>query len=148
MRSTLQSIALGTNEPGHHLIPVLLLAVSVFVLTLAAYALGLFTISGGVIWIPFYAALVGMIAGFWVGYARKGLLFGWLVTYTALLGYHANNAFIGQSREPFTQQLRYFIRLDGLTYLAVVALILGTVVFILGFVVGRAITALDHRLAS
>lgn len=148
MLPALQSIILGTNEPGHHPVPVLLVAVGVFVLTLAAYALGLFTVSGGVIWIPYYAALVGMITGFWVGYVRRGLLFGWLVTYTPLLGYHANNAFLGQSREPFIDQLSYFIRIDALVYLGVVALILGTVVFILESVMERVINAFDQGLVS
>lgn len=148
MLPALQSIVLGTNESGPHPFPVLLLAAGVFVLTLTAYGLGVFTVSGGVIWVPFYAALVGMIAGFWVGYVRRGLLFGWLVTYTPLLGYHANNAFLGQSGEPFTQQLRYFIRIDALVYLAVIALIVGTVVFILGSMMERVITAFNQGLAS
>lgn len=89
-----------------------------------------------------------MITGFWVGYARRGLLFGWLVTYTSLLGYHANNTFLGQSGEAFTEQLRCFTRVDGLLYWAVIALVLGTVVFILGSVVERVISAFNRRLAS
>lgn len=54
----------------------MLVAVGLFEVTLVAYALGFVAVSGGVIWMPSYAALVGMIAGFWVGYARRGLLFG------------------------------------------------------------------------
>lgn len=148
MPLSLRSILLGTKASTHHPYSVLMVAVGVFVLTLLAYAVGFFTVSGGVIWIPFYAAVVGMIAGFWVGYARRGMLFGWLVTYTALLGYHANSAFIGQSRQGLLEQFRYFTRIDGLGYLAVVALVLGTLVFTLGTLMRWGIESFNRELGS
>lgn len=143
-----RSILLGRKASNRHPYSVLMVAVGVFVLTLVAYVVGFFTVSGGVIWIPLYAAVVGMIAGFWVGYARRGILFGWLVTYTALLGYHANSAFLGQPRQGLLEQFRYFTRIDGLVYLAVVALALGTLVFTLGSLMRWGIDSFNRELRS
>lgn len=133
MSPSLRSILLGTRQPEHHRFIVLGLALGVFVTTYAAYDLGIFSVSGGIVWIPFHAAIVGMIAGCWVGYSQIGLLFAWVVTYTSLLGYHADHAVSQLSG--FTEQLAYFVRPDGLVYFGVEAVVFGTLAFLLGSLV-------------
>lgn len=130
MAAKLRSAILGSNHVADRTYVGLALALGVFVTTLIAYALGIFSASGGLVWIPFHAAAVGMIAGFWIGYSRRGLLFAWMVTYTSLLGYHADHAVSELSG--LTEQLRYFVRLDSLMFLAVEGIVLGTIAFILG----------------
>ena len=147
MAASLRSILIGTKQLDYHRFHVLSLALGVFVITFVAYALELFTVSGGLVFIPFYAAIVGMIAGCWVGYARNGLLFAWLVTYTSLLGYHADHAFFGLSRRGFTEQFAYFVRLDGLVFLAVEGVVLGTLAFILGTLVRWGINSFQSIVA-
>jgi len=86
MATPLRSILIGTKKSEHQLSLKMGLALGVFVTTFAGYALGIFFVSGGIVWIPFHAAIVGMIVGSWVGFSRNGLLFAWVVTYTSLLG--------------------------------------------------------------
>lgn len=145
---SLRSICLGTNQSDYHYYLVFSLALGAFVINLAAYALGLFSVSGGVVFLPFHAAIVGMIAGFWIGYSRSGLLFAWVVTYTSLLGYHADHAFFGLSGRGFAEQLTYFVRLDGLVFLAVEGIALGTLAFILGSLVRGGIDLFRSELPS
>lgn len=133
MSPPLRSILLGTRRPEHHRFIVLGLALGVFVTTYVAYALGIFSVSGGIIWIPFYAVIVGMIAGCWVGHSQRGLLFAWVVIYTSLLGYHADHAVSQLSG--FIEQLAYFLRPDGLVYLGVEAIVFGTLAFLMGSLV-------------
>ena len=147
MASALRSILTGTKRSKYHRYLVLTLALGVFATTFAAYALGLFYVSGGIVFIPFYAAIVGMIAGCWVGYSRSGLLFAWVVTYTSLLGFHADHAFFGLSSRGFAEQLAYFVRLDGLIFLAVEGIVLGTLAFILGFLVRWGIDSFRSNVA-
>lgn len=148
MTAPLRSILVGTKRSAYHRYLVLVLALGAFATTFAAYALGLFYVSGGVVFIPFYAAVVGMVAGCWIGYARRGLLFAWLVTYTSLLGYHADHAFFGLSGRAFGDQVAYFVRSDGLAFLAVEGLVLGTLAFVLGSVVRWGFDALRSGAAT
>lgn len=148
MTASLRSILVGKKQSAYHRYLVVALALGVFVTSLAAYALGVFSVSGGVVFIPFFAAVVGMLAGCWVGYSRSGLLFAWLVTYTSLLGYHADHAFFGLSGREFGDQLAYFVRSDGLAFLAVEGLVLGTLAFVLGFTVRWGIDSLRTGAAT
>jgi len=131
MGSALRSTLIGTKESEPRAYRRLALALGAFVTTFTAYTLGLFDVSGGLVWIPFHAALVGMIAGCWIGYSQRGLLFAWMVTYTSLLGYHGSDTVSQLSG--LAEQLAYFLSLDGLGFFAIEAVVLGTLAYILGF---------------
>jgi hypothetical protein len=88
--SALRSLLLGTKRSEYGRYLVVGAAFGAFVITFVAYGLGIFSVSMGLVWIPFHAAIVGMIAGCWVGYSRGGAVLAWIVTYTSLLGYRAN----------------------------------------------------------
>lgn len=86
-----------------------------FLTTFAAYAVGAFTVSGGIIWIPGDAALVGFIGAVLVGYDHSGVILAWLVTYATLLGYRADHAFMGLSSRTRIEQAAYFLQLESLS---------------------------------
>jgi len=148
MNPALRSLLVGTTQSASRRSLVVTVAVGVFAATLAAYALELFAVSGGVVFIPFHAATVGMIAGFWIGYAHRGLLVAWLVAYAALLGYHADHAFFGLSGRGFGDQFAYFVEWDGLVFLAVEAVVLGTLAFVVGGLLRLGVTLFQGRVGS
>jgi len=102
-----------------------------FALTLGGYAVGVLGVEGGVVFVP-EAAGVGVLAAAWVGYARRGLLTGWLAVYAALLGALADHAFLSQPDDTFLDGLAYFFSPDGLVFLGVIAVVFGTVAFAIG----------------
>jgi hypothetical protein len=128
----IRRVLLGRERPASIRHPVLLLAPALLLATTAAYATGLFSISGGVVWIPSQAALVGALAGSWIGYSRRGLLSAWLLAYASLLGYLADHAAFGLSGRPPIERAAYFFSLDGLAFLAIEAVALGTIAFAVG----------------
>jgi hypothetical protein len=103
-----------------------------FCLVFVLYAVGLFSTSGGLVWIPWDAAILGLVAGCLVGYLRIGLVFAWSVGVAALLGAHADHALVGLADRPLAERLGYFARLDGLTFYAVEGVLVGTIAFLAG----------------
>lgn len=132
MAMSLRSTLLGTNRSEHHRILVLALALGVFATTFGAYALGVFSVSGGLIWIPLHAALVGLIAGCWVSYTQRGLVFACVVVYASLLGVHAHRTVSQVSGQGFIDPLVSLVSLDDLVFFAVEAIVLGLLAFVLG----------------
>jgi hypothetical protein len=133
MSSALHALLVGSDRSDAPPYLVAALAFGGFVGTVAAYVLEIFVISGGIVWIPFHAAVVGMCAGCLVGYVRRGLLFAWIVTYTALLGYRADHAFFGLPGRSLGEQAAYFLEPEGLAVLAFEAVVLGAIAFGLGW---------------
>lgn len=114
-------------------------AVSLFVLTFASYALGVFSLEGGAVFLARDAAIVGAIGAGWLGGWRSGLLPAWLVAYGALLGAHADVVFRGLEHRPLGERLLVFLELDALAYLAVQAVVVGTLAYAVGWLAGWAI---------
>lgn len=131
LRAALHTIILGSDHGAPRRGLRTGLALGLFGLTFLAYELGVFFDSGGVVLIPFHAAIVGTIAAFWVGYSRNGLLFGWVLSYLSFLGWRAEWA-TEISARPLTDRLAYVIRPDGLLALALI----GVVVAVGGFTAG------------
>ena len=144
MVSPLRRLLVGPS-PGRR--PYLVAPVALFVVTFVAYATEVFEVSGGLVFIPWDAAVVGVAAVVAVGYRRAGLVLAWLVAYAPLLGYRADHAFLGLPRRTFREQLAYFLRPDGLAFLGVEALVLETVAFIAGAFVNWGFKVLRDRTA-
>lgn len=106
--------------------------VGLFGTTFAAYALDIFEVAGGVVFIPGHAALVGVLGAGVIGYQRRGLAVAWAGTYAALLGYSANHYFLGLPGRSLLDRAAAFAQVDGLVVLGLEALILGTVGFLTG----------------
>jgi hypothetical protein len=138
---SIQSLLFGDDSTTTR--PSWLLPISTFFVVLAAYAGGVFIISGGVVFVPGDAALVGLAVCIAVGYFRAGLLLAWASAYGALLGYNADHAFFGLSSRSRLDQLAYFLELDGLFVYALQAVVIGT----LGFALGTLAVALWRLVA-
>ena len=116
----------------------LVLFVALFGVTFAGYALGLFATSGGVVFLHADAALVGTAAASWVGFERGGLVPAWLSVYGALLGGAADHYVIGQSTGRLPQRVADLLSPDGLMFLGVEALVIGSLAFAVGWL-GRGL---------
>ena len=148
MPSPVLSVLLGSDQTQSRRYFQLILAIGLFAIVFVGYAIIVFYVSGGLIWIPYYAAVVGMIAACGVGYYHDGLVIAWIVTYTSLLGYHADHASIGLPNQSFVEQLAYFTQLDGLAFLGVEAVVLGTLAFTLGSLLQWVTSFLQKKRAS
>lgn len=117
----------------------------VFLATLAAYAVGVFRIQGGVVWLAGDAALLGVLAAVALAYRGRGLLVAWAAVYAALLGYGADHYLLGIAHRPVTERLAALLALDGLAFLAAEAVALGTLAWACGALLGRAVRAVRGR---
>lgn len=137
--ATLRTMLLGSKRGGPQQTLLIGLGLGLFALTFLAYELDIFYHSGGVVFIPLHAALVGATAAFWTGYSRSGLLSGWVLTYLSFLGWRTEWA-TDISPRPLIERIAYVVRPDGLAALAII----GLGVAIIGFVAGTlARTAID-----
>lgn len=132
MVPSLRSLLLGRVRSRRRAAATALAPVAVFGATFAAYALGVFSVAGCVVFVPGHAALLGGVAAAAVGGARGGLLPAWLVAVAALLGFRADHAFLGLSGRSFPEQLAYFLQAEGLVVFGVMGAVLGGVAFVAG----------------
>lgn len=130
-QGTLHAILLGSARVGRRWEYLAGLALCLFGVTFLAYEFEIFYHSGGVVFIPFHAAIVGGIAAFWAGYSRNGLVTGWGLTYLSLLGMQAEWA-TDISPRPLLDRVASIVQPDGLVVLAVI----GVVVAVVGFTAG------------
>jgi hypothetical protein len=117
-------------------------------LTFVGYALGAFSVSGGVLLIPFYATIVGVIAACWVGYSKSGLLFAWLVACVPMLGFHTEDALLGAREQTIGERLTYLVQSDAFVVLGVEAIIFGTAAFIVGYLLRGGFNLFQERSQS
>jgi hypothetical protein len=140
MSSTTRTVLAGSSI--EHWRRELLLAPPVaFTLVFGAYALGLFAVTGGVVFLPGEATLVGLALAAGLAVAGRGLLLAWLTVYTALLGYAADHYLLGLSGRPLGERLVAFLGPDGLVFYAVATLVLGTLAWSTGRLVLWGVTS-------
>lgn len=111
----------------------------VFVLSFAVYVLGIAGVSGGLVVIPFHAAVIGTIGAVWSGLRRTGLVVAWSVSYASMLGFNAYTA-LRVSPRPLVDRLAVFLEPDGLAVLGAESLILGTVAYLVSVLTRRSLT--------
>lgn len=116
-----------------------------FAFVFAAYALGAFEISGGVVFLAWDAAVVGVVAAAGLAFRRSGVVASWVTVYAALLGYSANHYFLGLSGRSLGERFVALLGVDGLVYLSVQAVVLGTLAWLVGTVAARVVPALRER---
>lgn len=138
---TFRTTLLGPKPERAQRAVLLSLALGLFGVTFLAYELDIFSHSGGVVFIPFHAALVGVAAAFWTGYSRTGLLAGWLLTYLSFLGWRAEWA-TEISPRPLTERIAYIVRPDGLAALAIIGVGVSVIGFTAGALVRNGVDAL------
>ncbi|MFB6352915.1 MAG: hypothetical protein ABEJ92_02400 [Halobacteriales archaeon] len=106
--------------------------------TAALYAVRVFDVSGGLVWVPVHAAVVGFVAAALAGYARRHVVAGLGLAYAPFLGFHLEWALVEISRRPLADRLAYLVRLDGLAALGLEAVVVGAVGYGLGRLARRA----------
>jgi len=139
--ATFRTILLGSKRGGQRQALLIGLSFGLFALTFLAYELNIFYDSGGVVFIPFHAAIVGVTAAFWTGYRRFGLLSGWVLTYVTFLGWRTEWA-TGISPRPLIERIAYVFRPDGLVALAIIGVGVAVIGFTAGTIVRKGINTL------
>lgn len=142
--ATARSVLLGSERGGPRRAVLIGLAVGLSGLTFLAYELDIFYDSGGVVFIPFHAALVGVTAAFWTGYSRTGLLPGWGLAYLSFLGWRAEWA-TEISARPLLERVAYVVRPDGLVALAIIGLGVAVIGFTAGTLTRKGLDVLRTR---
>lgn len=142
MGPSFSSLLLGSDAERPHRVLTALLPLAAFAVTFGLYAIGVFRVSGGVIFLAADAAAVGALAAFLVGYARTGWVFGVLATLGALLGHSADHYLLGLSGRSLAERLGAFLELDGLAFATVQALVVGTLAWTAGTVLSLAVAEL------
>jgi hypothetical protein len=145
-RHSLHTVLFGTDTDRRRFAA---LPLAAFLVTFAAYATGVFTVTGGVVFIPGDAALLALAVCLGLGYRRAGAVLVWLTAYGAFLGFRADHAFMGLSYRSRLEQLVYFLEFEGLTVLAIEGLVVGTIGAAVGYVASLAVETLqEHGVAS
>lgn len=116
--------------------------------TTALYATGIFSVSGGVVFVPAAAAIVGFVAATVVTYRNDGLFVAWVVAYAPLLGFKLCWALFWLSNRPLAERIAYFFSPDGLVFLGVEAILIGTLGFVLGAAIRRSLERVRRSRSS
>jgi hypothetical protein len=133
MSASLRPALLGSSAPPRDWrYELLLVALVLFGSVFGAYAVGLFAVSGGVVFLPGQATLVGLVCAASLGALGRGTLYGWVAVYAALLGETADHYLLGLSGRSLGARVGALLEPDGLTVLLVAALVLGTLSWGLG----------------
>lgn len=145
MAPSLRALLVGSPRNASRWYLYVILAASLFVAVFSAYALDVFDVSGGVVWLAGDAAVVGALCAVLLAYRASGLVFAWLAVYGSLLGYHADHYFLGLSGRSLGEKVAAFVRLDGLLFVAVEALVLATLAWTVGTIARRAVETVQNR---
>ncbi|OYR38104.1 MULTISPECIES: hypothetical protein [unclassified Halorubrum] len=143
--SLARRVLLGSNRNGSPRRYRLLVPPLLFLAVFAAYAVGAFEVSGGVVFLAGDAAVVGVLAAAVLAYRRAGLALAWASVYGALLGYNADHYLLGLSGRPLGERVAALVGPDGLAFVGVEAVVLGTLAWVGGAAAARAAEALRSR---
>jgi hypothetical protein len=113
-----------------------------------AYASGLFRISGGVVFIPGQAAVLGALVAVGLGSLRVGVGYAWLTLFGALFGYSLDHYLLGLSYRPWMGRIEALLGLDMFVYLGLEAVVLGTLAWLVGYVLARLVEGMQNRRAE
>ncbi|MFW5934243.1 MAG: hypothetical protein ACOCQL_00155 [Halolamina sp.] len=113
--------------------PDFLVAAVLFAGTFLAYAIGLFSVAGGIVVLPFDATVVGVVAAGLIGYGRGALLPAWLSVLAAYLGFHAEWGLLSLSGHSLPGKLAFLFDPVSLAVFAGASVLLGSVAFGTGF---------------
>ncbi|GAA0531265.1 hypothetical protein ABNG02_01780 [Halorubrum ejinorense] len=90
------------------------------------------SISGGVVFLAGQAAVLGVLVAAVLAYRRAGVALAWATVYGALLGQNADHYLLGLPGRPLGERVVALVGLDGLVFVGVEALALGTIAWVVG----------------
>ncbi|MEZ3162436.1 hypothetical protein ABNG03_15235 [Halorubrum sp. RMP-47] len=143
--SLARRVLLGANPDDSSRRYRLLVPPLVFLVVFAGYGFGVFAHAGGVVFLAVDAAAVGLLAAGALAYRRAGVALAWAATYGALLGANADHYLLGLSGRSLGERVGALLELDGLVFVAVEAIALGTIAWVAGAVAGRAVAEARAR---
>ncbi|RLM67701.1 hypothetical protein [Halorubrum sp. Atlit-26R] len=143
--SLARRVLLGSDPNGSPRRHRLLVPPLLFLVSFAAYALGVFSVSGGVVFLAFDAAALGVLVTAGLAYRGAGMALAWASVYGALLGSNADHYLLGLPGRPLGERVGALLELDGLVFVGVEALALGTIAWVVGAVARRAVDELRDR---
>ena len=143
--SLARRVLLGSEPDGPPRRHRLLVPPLLFLASFAAYALGVFAHAGGVVFLAVDAAALGVLAAAVLAYRGAGIALGWAAVYGALLGSSADHYLLGLPERPFGERVAALVELDGLVFVGVEALVLGTVAWVAGAVAARVVDEVRDR---
>ena len=143
--SLARRVLLGSNPNGSPRRHRLLAPPLLFLVSFAAYALGVFAHAGGVVFLAFDAAALGVLVTAGLAYRGAGMALAWASVYGALLGSNADHYLLGLPGRPLGERVGALLELDGLVFVGVEALALGTIAWVVGAVARRAVDELRDR---
>ena len=130
--SLARRVLLGSTPNGSPRRRRLLVPPLCFFVSFAAYALGIFAHAGGVVFLAVDAAALGVLAAGVLAYRRAGVALAWVAVYGALLGSTADHYLLGLPGRPLGERVAALVGLDGLVFVGVEALALGTLAWLAG----------------
>jgi hypothetical protein len=145
MKFSPRSIVLGTSDRKDSRLRQFALVLCSFLVAFGGYALGVFSVSGGILLIPVYAAIVGVLAAFWVGYSSRGLLLAWVVAYTPMLGFHVEDALLTASEQSIGERVTDLAEPEAFVVLGGEAMIFGTLAFAVGYLLQGGFSLVQDR---
>lgn len=143
MAPSIRTVLLGADRSAFDRTLTFVFVATLAVTTFLAYAVGVFQVEGGVVFLPGDAAVVGLLGAAIFAYQRRGLLFAWLVVFGALLAFNADHYLLGLSGRSISERVIAFLQPDGLVFLGVAALVLGTLGWAAGVVASLAVDAVS-----
>ena len=143
--SLARRVLLGSDPNGSTRRYRLLAPPLLFLVSFAAYALGVFAHAGGVVFLAFDAAALGVLVTAGLAYRGAGMALAWASVYGALLGSNADHYLLGLPGRPLGERVGALLELDGLVFVGVEALALGTIAWVVGAVARRAVDELRDR---
>ena len=134
--SRARRVLLGSEPDGPPRRHRLLVPPLLFLVSFAAYGVGVFAHAGGVVFLAVDAAALGLLATGVLAYRGAGVALAWGAVYGALLGSNADHYLLGLPGRPLGERVAALVELDGLVFVGVEALALGTIAWVVG-TVGR-----------
>lgn len=125
-----------------------LIAVVVAIGTFAMYAVGGFSVDGGVVFLPSDATLVGAIAAAGIGYRHGSLLGAWVTVFGAYVAFFAEWAFLGLSSHTLAGKLAFLFDPVSVGLSTLAAVVFGTIAFVVGYLGATGINRLSEGRAE
>jgi len=143
--SLARRVLLGSNPDRSSRRYRLLVPPLAFLVVFTGYALRVFSHSGGVVFLALDAAVAGVLAAAVLAYRRAGIALAWAAVYGALLGANADHYLLGLSGRSLGERVGALVELDGLVFVGVEALALGTMAWVTGAVARLAVGEVRDR---
>lgn len=146
MTPSARSLVLGRSVSRRDRFVDAALVVLAGLVSFVAYALDVFTVSGGVVVVPGDATLLGIVVAALVGYRGTGLLLGWLAAFAPLFAFGAEWGLLGLSGHDLAGKLAFVFDPTSLVVYGVTAAIVGGVGYSTGSLFRLDLAALRGEL--